>query len=205
MSRVILRVFLAAGFGFLSAILLAQGPSGYLGKRHVLELGGDLSPISVLGAESISAPGASLDYAYVIGRQVAIGGFARFSAFTSARTSLEGTTDIHSRQLGLAFQFHGVGGIRSGALAPIGVFYSFGVGYHVLNFVDGPGAEDAEPPVKNALFVHAGGGYRYVIRDRFVVTPFLRLALGKSTIGAPDAWIGASEWLQPGVRVGALF
>ncbi len=45
--------------------------------RHVLEIGGDFYPLIALNENSISAPGAPLDYAYVIGRQVALGTFAR--------------------------------------------------------------------------------------------------------------------------------
>lgn len=208
--RLTLGVVIAAAACLCGAAgLAAQTPSGYLGKRHVAALGFDYVVWNVLGGEYTARPGFVVDYRYVFARRASVGASARFAGWDYRSRAAS------SVQLGAEVELHSPFNRSSSRIAPLGLFYTAGLGYHAVNFqqeegrgsVDGPAAGRPAPFAGGAPFVQLGWGYRYVIADKFVIAPQVRFLLGRTTGFGRDGrdYVPTSEVVQPGVRMGMMF
>lgn len=220
------RVLLAAACLFCVSASRAQSPSGYLGKRTTLELGADYG---VLGLIDLGQPerttagvGLSATAAYVVGRRLTLGAYARVQPLRSVAraTAFGAEVAVAEREftaVTLAAELAWAGG-KPGRIAPVGLHWTVGLGYTLLPAapvaLTGEGTREElqaglsrfrrAGEASGGVSVSLGAGYRYVYGDRVTVVPFLRADLATLALGGPFA-VPVGLLLQTGVRVGGIF
>lgn len=188
--------------------------AGYLGQRHLVELGIDVRLLKFSEYEEANnTPGFRLSYRYAMTRNMSVGATARFAGYEVPIDS-EDAAEVHafsSRQLAAELEWHGS---RTGAnTAPLGLFIGLGAGLANVSS-DATASEVADQadswdriPTGTETFGSLSIGYRYVVADRYTLAPFVRLNAGRHGVnfGASTKYLAQTEGLQTGVRLGFLW
>ena len=189
--------------------------AGYLGRRHLVELGADIRVLKFSSAEAANnTPGVRLGYRYAVTRNMSLGATARFAGYEVAQGETAGSEvrRFSSRQMAAELEWHGS---RTGAnTAPLGLFLGLGVGLSTITSdatateIEASHEGGYHPiPSGSEAFGSMSVGYRYVLADRYTVAPFARLNVGGHGIRFPgrSKFLAQTEGLQTGVRIGLVW
>jgi len=190
-----LLVIITLGF---SSKLYAQSPSGYLGKKQVLEIGADFLPYPDPNVESKN-PGLSVGYKYVVSNRWAFGAYFRLGGYGYQEFNAPIEEKVSSTQTVFEATWYGK---RSGTIAPIGLHFTLGLGLNTFS------AREETFESISGLGYQFGAGYTYIIKDKFTLTPGMRLFFGKRSLDV-DGFVegyqpSLAEVFQPGIRFGML-